>query len=130
MPIMAVVVPTLKSNQLGWELEGERRGCLMSTLATLAAVHGQHAAQPSLPLHLPQPASPSAMPCRAAGKYLARQTLALRGVVPMLAAPMSDAAGSGEAPGLVRPLAPPLAPGGLPNRPTYRQPAPVAAACS
>ncbi len=29
------------------------------------------------------------------GKYLARQTLALRGVVPMLAAPMSD--GSGEA---------------------------------
>ncbi|PRW57674.1 Pyruvate kinase [Chlorella sorokiniana] len=45
MPIMAVVVPTLKSTRLGWKLEG---------------------------------------------KYLARQTLALRGVVPMLAAPMSD----------------------------------------
>ena len=35
---------------------------------------------------------PSLLP--QSGKYLARQTLALRGVVPMLAAPMSD--GSGE----------------------------------
>ncbi|KAI3434821.1 hypothetical protein D9Q98_002878 [Chlorella vulgaris] len=49
MPIMAVVVPKLKSDALGWSLDG---------------------------------------------KYLARQTLVLRGVVPMLAAPMSDSAGS------------------------------------
>lgn len=45
MPIMAVVVPKLKSTKLGWQLEG---------------------------------------------KYLARQTCVLRGVVPMLAAPMSE----------------------------------------
>lgn len=45
MPIMAVVVPKLKSTKLGWQLEG---------------------------------------------KYLARQTCLLRGVVPMMAAPMSE----------------------------------------
>ncbi|GAB4821631.1 hypothetical protein N2152v2_008677 [Parachlorella kessleri] len=45
MPVLAVVVPTLRSNGLGWRLEG---------------------------------------------KYLARQCLIIRGVVPMLAAPMSE----------------------------------------
>ena len=66
MPILAVVVPTLKSSQLGWQLEG---------------------------------------------KFLARQCMVLRGVRPMLAAPMSDsgeglmgeAVASAHAQGLVKP---------------------------
>ena len=39
------------------------------------------------------PPPPPPPPC-CPGKYLARQTLAMRGVVPMLAAPMSEGSGA------------------------------------
>lgn len=78
-------MPKLKSNSLGWQLEG-----------ALAWGAGPWDSWPAhLPISCPL-AVPLAVPLGSpAGKYLARQTLALRGVVPMLAAPMSDGSGEG-----------------------------------
>lgn len=118
MPIMAVVVPKLKSTRLGWQLEGERRrwpgwalpqtelaptpsAALRPPSAWLISRRSIAACWDWTPPGLAHAAFVLTLrfldqfhPCRCAGKYLARQTCLLRGVVPMLAAPMSEGSGA------------------------------------
>ena len=88
---------------VGWPAGGPLASFLVLHSACTAPKHGPGSSQaccarvllPALPFSPPPTHCPS-LPWHAlaAGKYLARQTLVLRGVVPMLAAPMSEGSGA------------------------------------